>query len=83
VLLVVHKLLESKKKTLFKTTSPERPNFSFEIAKVGNKIRFFLVVPDSYKNFIKNQIYAHYSNVEINELEKDYMQSLPDNLITV
>lgn len=83
VLLVVHKLLESKKKTLFKTTSPERPNFSFEIAKVGNKIRFFLVVPNSYKNFIKNQIYAHYSNVEINELEKDYMQSLPDNLITV
>lgn len=83
VLLVVHKLLESKKKTLFKTISPERPEFSFEIAKVGNKIRFFLVVPDSYKNFIKNQIYAHYSNVEIHELEKDYMQMIPDNLISV
>lgn len=83
VLLVVHKLLESKKKTFFKTTTPDRPDFSFEIAKVGNKIRFFLVVPEAYKNFIKNQIYAHYSNVEINELEKDYMQMIPDKLITI
>lgn len=83
VLLIVHKLLESKKKTLFKTINPERPKFSFEIAKVGNKIRFFLTVPISYKNFIKNQIYAHYSNVEINELEKDYIQGLPDNFVTI
>jgi hypothetical protein len=48
--------------------SDPQPTFSFEITKVGNRIRFFIVSPKKYVNFISNQVYAHYSNVEIIEV---------------
>ncbi len=63
-------------------TKKETESFSFEITKVGNRIRFFFVVPTKYVSFLKNQIYAHYSNVEISEVG-DYLANIPDEKITL
>ncbi|NCO31959.1 hypothetical protein GW891_04170 [bacterium] len=46
----------------------KQSTFSFEITKVANRIRFFIVSPKKYANFLSNQIYAHYNNVEIIEV---------------
>ena len=67
ILVILHKAFDSKE---------IHQNFSFEITKVGNRIRFFVVCPSQYKNFLKNQIYAQYNNVEITEI-KDYLQHIP------
>ena len=58
ILIVLHKILEKQKTGLFWKTTYLRPSFSFEIAKIWNKIRFFVVCDDNYKNFLKNQIYS-------------------------
>ena len=73
VLIVLHKAFEKNKWD---------ESFSFEITKIGNRIRFFLICPKKYKNFLKNQVYAQFNNVEIYEI-KDYLSSVPDNKITV
>ncbi|MDA9129352.1 type IV secretion system DNA-binding domain-containing protein [Candidatus Gracilibacteria bacterium] len=57
-------------------------NFSFEITKVGNRIRFFLICSKKYSNFLKNQIYAHFNNVEIYEIS-DYLAKVPNDKISV
>ena len=57
-------------------------SFSFEITKIGNRIRFFLIVPKKYENFLKNQVYAHFNNVEIYEVW-DYLEKIPNDKITV
>lgn len=57
-------------------------SFSFEITKIGNRIRFFLICPDKYENFLKNQVYAHFNNVEIYEV-RDYLANIPNDKITV
>ena len=41
-----------------------------------------MVVPKKYKNFITNQIYAHYNNVEISEVG-DYLENIPNDKISV
>ena len=61
---------------------PETPSFSLEITKIWNRIRFFIVSPDKYKNFLKNQIYAHYTDVEISEVW-DYLEHIPDDKLYV
>lgn len=47
-------------------------NFSFEIANVGEEIKFFIQTPVHLRNFMENQIYAQYPDVEIEEVE-DYL----------
>jgi len=66
ILVILHKAFDSRE---------VQENFSFEITKVGNRIRFFVICPTKYKNFLKNQIYAQYNNVEITEI-KDYLQHI-------
>jgi len=56
ILTILHKAYESKTR---------KEHFSFEITKVGNRIRFFLICSPKHTEFLKNQIYAHFSNVEI------------------
>lgn len=82
ILIILHKILEKKPKSLFKRKSYYRPEFSFEIAKIWNKIRFFVVCSNKYKEFIKNQIYAHYSNIEIFEV-KDYLENVPNDKVII
>ena len=60
----------------------EKENFTFEITKVGNRIRFFLICSAKYKGFLQNQIYSHFHNVEIWEVW-DYLERVPDDKIAV
>lgn len=76
ILIILHKTIESKKESFWKQPIYKRPEFSFEIAKIWNKIRFFVICKKEYKNFLQNQIYAHYSNVEIFETN-DYLSCVP------
>ncbi len=73
ILLVFHKVFNKTK---------DLNNFSFEITKIWNRIRFFVICPVEYKTFLKNQIYAHYTNVEINEI-KDYLDKVPNDKIYI
>lgn len=73
ILVILHRAYNGKN---------EAESFSFEITKVGNRIRFFLISPKKYINFLKNQVYAHYNNVEIYEVS-DYLESIPDNKISI
>ncbi|RKW23017.1 DUF87 domain-containing protein [Candidatus Gracilibacteria bacterium] len=76
ILIILHKVFEDFK------TKDQKNAFSFEITKIGNRIRFFVVSPKKYTNFLKNQIYAHYSNVEIIEVG-DYLSKVPDDKIKI
>lgn len=82
ILIVLHKIMEKKDKQFFKKQEYVRPKFAFEIAKIWNKIRFFVVCENEYKNFLKNQIYAHYSNIEIHEMW-DYLENVPNDKVFV
>ncbi len=46
-------------------------SFSFEVAHVDGQIKFFAYLPAHLRDFIENQIYAQYPDVEIVEV-KDY-----------
>jgi hypothetical protein len=73
ILVILHRAYEGK-------NSGE--SFSFEITKVGNRIRFFLICPDKYASFLINQIYAHFNNVEISAVA-DYLADIPNDKISV
>jgi len=83
ILIVLHKVFDDfEKKKIFKKEKLVQATFSFEITKVGNKIRFFIVSPKKYSNFLSNQIYAHYNDVDIIEVW-DYLKNIPDDKIYV
>lgn len=74
ILNIFHNTIEEHK-ILFKKhyTAPE---FSFEMANIGGVIRFFFAVDSAYAEFLENQIYAHYPNIEIRKVE-DYIPTDP------
>lgn len=83
ILIVLHKVFDDFwKKSLFSRKKNINNFFSFEITKVGNRIRFFLIMPKKYRNFFINQVYAHYNDVEIIEVG-DYLESIPSDKIMV
>lgn len=82
ILIILHRVFEDFSKSSFIKKSDPQPTFSFEITKVGNRIRFFIVSPKKYINFISNQVYAHYSNVEIIEVW-DYLENIPDSKLYI
>ena len=44
ILIVLHKVFDDfKRKKIFKKDNEKQPTFSFEITKVGNRIRFFII----------------------------------------
>jgi hypothetical protein len=45
---------------------------SFEIASIGQLIRFYVWTPKHLKDFVEGQIYAQYPGVHITELDDDY-----------
>lgn len=47
-------------------------HISFEIASIGNNIRFYVRVPKHLQNFVEGQIYAQYPTVQIREADEDY-----------
>lgn len=70
ILNIFHNTLEEHKYLFYKTYSA--PEFSFEIANTKGVIRFFFVVDSEYAEFLENQIYAHYPNIEIHTVT-DYI----------
>lgn len=74
ILNIFHNTLEEHKLLFWKTYSA--PEFSFEIANTNGKIRFFFVVESKYAEFVENQIYAHYPNIEIRTVP-DYLDGRP------
>ena len=81
ILIVLHKVFDDfNKKKVFRKNKAPQPTFSFEITKIGNRIRFFIVSPKKYANFLSNQIYAHYNDVEIIEVG-DYLENIPNDKI--
>lgn len=82
ILIILHRVFEDyPKKTMF-SKPDKQATFSFEITKVANRIRFFIVAPKKYANFLSNQIYAHYNNVEIIEVW-DYLANIPNSKIQI
>ncbi|MDD3144712.1 MAG: DUF87 domain-containing protein [Candidatus Gracilibacteria bacterium] len=82
ILIILHRVFEDyPKKTMF-SKPDKQATFSFEITKVANRIRFFIVAPKKYANFLSNQIYAHYNNVEIVEVG-DYLANIPNSKIQI
>ena len=47
-------------------------HISFEIASIGQRIRFYVWVPNHLKSFVEGQIYAQYPTAQISELHEDY-----------
>ncbi len=83
ILIVLHNVFEDfDKKNKIWEKFDSQTNFSLEITKIWNRIRFFLVSPKKYKNFLINQIYAHFKDVEINQVG-DYLSNIPDEKLIV
>jgi len=82
ILIILHQAYDDYHKWFFGKKKFKAPSFSLEISKIGNRIRFFIISPVKYSNFLQNQIYAHFPNVEINEV-KDYLKNIPENKIIV
>lgn len=53
--------------------------FSLEIIGDGGEVRFFVRTPEKFKNLIEAQVYAQYSDAEINQVE-DYTEALPPDI---
>jgi len=76
ILITLHNVFEDFKSKDFDSV------FSLEITKIAWRIRFFIVSPEKYTNFLKNQIYAHYNDIEIIQVG-DYFEKVPDDKIQV
>ena len=66
----LHGILRDKEE--LRRVNGVQEHLSFEIASVGNQIRFYVRVPKHLQNFVEGQIYAQYPSVQIHEAEKDY-----------
>jgi hypothetical protein len=64
----LHGLLTLPSKRTFRTTA-HRVRISFEIAVLHKRIGFYVCVPKYLKDFVEEQIYAQYPNVQISEVE--------------
>ncbi len=49
-------------------------HISFEIAAIGQRIKFYVWLPKNLQSFVEGQIYAQYPTAQISELEEDYAQ---------
>ncbi len=82
ILIILHQAYDDYHRGVFGKKKFRGPSFSVEITKIWNRIRFFVISPVKYTNFLKNQIYAHFNDVEINEI-KDYLEKVPSSKMIV
>lgn len=66
----LHGILRSRKERFKEGITQE--HISFEIASIGNRIRFYVWLPQYLKNFVEGQIYAQYPTVQIHTDDEDY-----------
>ena len=67
----LHGILKPKK-SLFSDGNLSQDSISFEIAAIGQRIRFYAWVPEHLQAFVEGQIYAQYPTAQISTLEDDY-----------
>ena len=67
----LHGILKPKK-SLFSDNYQEQDRISFEIAAIGQRIRFYVWTPEPLQAFVEGQIYAQYPAAQISTLEDDY-----------
>ncbi len=67
----LHGILRSRKDRLKEGLVQE--HISFEIASIGNRIRFYVRLPEHLRNFVEGQIYAQYPTVQIHIADEDYV----------
>ncbi|MDD2516250.1 MAG: type IV secretion system DNA-binding domain-containing protein [Candidatus Gracilibacteria bacterium] len=73
ILCVLHTLIDSKLRLLYFFGFLKYPDFSFEIANIDGIVKFFLIIEEKYAELLKNQIYAHFPDVEIN-IANDHLE---------
>lgn len=66
----LHGILRDKRELLREGHAQE--HISFEIASIGNRIRFYVWVPEHLRNFVEGQVYAQYPTVQIHVADEDY-----------
>ena len=81
ILLIFHDSLEKIHTSFFGSSEYKSPEFSMEIAKFWNKIKFYFIVEESLAEFVKNQIYANYNDIQINETS-NFLSKVPNSKIT-
>lgn len=64
----LHGILSPKKELL----GGKQDHISFEIAAIGQRIRFYVWLPRHLQAFVEGQIYAQYPTAQISELDSDY-----------
>lgn len=70
ILASIHGLLSKNSKKFGKEV------ISFEIARIKGKIYFYVVVPNHLKTLISSQLYAQYSELEIDEVPEFFTKNL-------
>ena len=74
----LHGILKPKKDVV----KGRQETISFEIAAIGQQIRFYVWVPKSLQAFLEGQIYAQYPTAQISEVEEDYAnKAMPQSTI--
>ncbi|MCA9308749.1 DUF87 domain-containing protein, partial [Candidatus Saccharibacteria bacterium] len=66
----LHGILRDKRELLREGHAQE--HISFEVASIGNRIRFYVWVPEHLRNFVEGQVYAQYPTVQIHVADEDY-----------
>lgn len=64
----LHGVLKTKRELL----NNIQDHISFEIAAIGQRIRFYVWLPKNLQSFVEGQIYAQYPTAQISEVEEDY-----------
>jgi Type IV secretion-system coupling protein DNA-binding domain len=74
----LHGILKPKKDVV----KGRQETISFEIAAIGQQIRFYVWVPKSLQAFVEGQIYAQYPTAQISEVDEDYAnKAMPQSTI--
>ena len=80
ILLIFHDTMEKIHTNFFWKTEYKYPQFSFEITKFKNNIKFYFIVENNLAEFVKNQIYANYNDIQINETS-NFLSKIPESKI--
>ncbi len=67
----LHGILKPVRKT-WRSNYLNQDHISFEIASIGQRIRFYVWTPKHLQSFVEGQIYAQYPTAQISELDSDY-----------
>ena len=69
----LHGILKPKK-SLFNDSYQLQDRISFEIAAIGQRIRFYIWVPEHLQAFVEGQVYAQYPTAQISTVSDDYTE---------